>query len=406
MKVLTLSWEFKPNVVGGLGKAVTEIAPALTAEGIDLHIVTPLVGNAAEEETIVAGTAGKTGSLTVHRVHPFSGQTEHIYDYAEKTNQMMENRANALIAQLGGFDLIHVHDWLAAFSGIALKHQHRLPLISTIHATEYGRHHGHIWTDLSRSIHNFEWWLVYESWRVICCSGFMANEVCTAFQAPRDKIDVIPNGIDSTAFDALEGVDLKEFRAKYAHPDEKLVFCVGRVVYEKGAHVLVEAMPKILTELPNTKLVITGEGPHLQAVKDRARALGVSDRVIFTGFVSNEARNNLFKVADVAVFPSLYEPFGLTALEAMVARTPCVVSNVGGLAEVVTHAETGILAYPGNADSLAWAVLHNLHRPDWARQRAENAYRVAKEEYNWRAIARRTIEVYERVYKERRQTDW
>ena len=165
-------------------------------------------------------------------------------------------------------------------------------------------------------------------------------------------------------------------------------------------------MPKILTELPNTKLVITGEGPHLQAVKDRARALGVSDRVIFTGFVSNEARNNLFKVADVAVFPSLYEPFGLTALEAMVARTPCVVSNVGGLAEVVTHAETGILAYPGNADSLAWAVLHNLHRPDWARQRAENAYRVAKEEYNWRAIARRTIEVYERVNKERRQTDW
>ena len=406
MKVLTLSWEYKPNVVGGLGKAVSELAPALAAEGIDLHIVTPLVGDAAEEEVAIPKAAGAGGSLTVHRVRPFAGPSDQIYSLAEQTNREMESRARTLIDEVGGFDLLHVHDWLAAFAGIALKHQYKLPLLSTIHATEYGRHHGHIWTDLSRSIHNLEFWLAFESWRVICCSEFMATEVCTAFQAPRDKVDVIPNGIDGASFDALDGVDLTEFRAEYASPDEKLIFCVGRVVYEKGAHVLVEAMPRILAELPSAKLVITGEGPHLAAVRARAKEIGVAERVFFTGFVSNEVRNRLFRVADVAVFPSLYEPFGLTALEAMIARTPVVVSNVGGLAEVVTHAETGILAYPGNAESLAWAVLHNLHRPDWARQRASNAYRVAKEEYNWRAIARRTIGVYERVVKEREKTDW
>jgi glycosyltransferase involved in cell wall biosynthesis len=405
LKVLTLTWEFKPNVVGGLGKAVTELSPALAAEGIDQYVVTPLIGDALPDEVMVPGGAG-AGSLRVFRVKPPAESYPDIYQYAEATNRLMEERAREVIREVGGVDLIHVHDWLAAFSGIAVKHALKLPLITTIHATEYGRHHGHIWSDLSREIHNLEWWLTYEAWRVICCSGFMATEICSAFHVPADKLDVIPNGIDSTPFDAIDPTGLAAFRAGYAHPDEKIIFCVGRIVYEKGAHVLVEAMPKVLAEYPNAKLIITGDGPHRSAVEARALALGIADRVYFTGFVPIDVRNKLFKVADVAVFPSLYEPFGITALEAMVAKTPCVVSNVGGLAEVVTHSETGILAYPDNADSLAWAILHTLNRPDWAQQRAANAYRVATEEYNWRTIARRTIAVYERVVNERKAAVW
>ena len=402
MKVLMFSWEFRPNIVGGLGKAVTELVPALVAEGVEVHLVTPRAGDAPEVERVHDGN----GSLVVHRVKAPPGDVYDIHTIAEQANRALEECARQVVDDLGGVDLVHVHDWLVAFAGIPLKHAYKVPLLATIHATEYGRHRGNIATDLSRAIHSLEWWLSYEAWRIICCSRFMADEVSTAFRAPLDKVDVIPNGIDSAPFDSLDGLDLASFRAGYAAPDEQIVFCVGRVVYEKGAQVLLEAFPRILAEFPKARLVVTGDGPNLAAIRDRARELGIADRVRLTGFVPIEVRNRLFKVADVAVFPSLYEPFGIVALEAMVARTPVVVSNVGGLAEVVKHAETGILVYPNDAESLAWGVLHTLHRPDWARQRAENAYRVAVEEYNWRAIARRTIGVYERVVAERRATEW
>jgi glycosyltransferase involved in cell wall biosynthesis len=400
-----LSWEFRPNVVGGLGKAVTELVPALVAEGADVHLVTPRTGSSPEIERLDGGPAG-AGSLTVHRVAAPVIDVYDIYTLAEHTNLALEERALQVVEEADGVDVIHVHDWLVAFSGIALKQALKTPLLATIHATEYGRHHGYIGTDLSRAIHNLEWWLTFEAWRVICCSQFMASEIGAAFRTPIDKVDVIPNGIDSSPFDALEGLDLTSFRAGFATPDEKLVYCVGRVVYEKGAHVLVEAFPQVLARYPKAKLVVTGDGPNLPAAKARAQELGITGRVYFTGFVPIDVRNRLFKVADVAVFPSLYEPFGIVALEAMVARTPVVASNLGGLAEVVNHAETGILVYPNDPGSLAWGVLHTLEHPEWARQRAEHAYRVAADEYNWRAVARRTLGVYERVATERRATAW
>ena len=405
MKVLMLSWEFRPHVIGGLGKAVTELVPALVAAGIDVHLVTPQIGDAPDLERMDAESA-EAGTLVVYRVRPPTPDVYDIYTLAERTNRALQEQARRVIDELGGVDLVHVHDWLVAFAGIALKHAYKVPLLATIHATEYGRHRGNISGNMSRAIHNVEWWLSYEAWRIICCSRFMATEVGAAFRAPPDKVDVIPNGIDSTPFDALEGVDLRKFRAAYAAPDEPILLCVGRVVYEKGAHLLVEAFPRILAEFPKAKLVITGEGPHLPAVRDRVDELGIGDRVCFTGFVPIEVRNKLYRVADVAVFPSLYEPFGIVALEAMVAKAPVVVADVGGLSEVVTHAETGILVHPSDAESLARGVLHTLQRPAWARQRAATAYRVAVEEYSWQAVARRTIQVYERIVAERRNTAW
>jgi len=404
MKVLMLSWEFRPNVVGGLGKAVTELVPAIVAEGTEIHLITPLVGDSPETEMLPSGP-DQLGSLTIHRVRPPAAAFQDIYTLAEETNRALEAHARELI-ETEHFDLIHVHDWLAAFAGIALKHAHHLPLVSTIHATEYGRHRGHIYTDMSRAIHNLEWWLTYESWRVICCSQFMTTELTAAFRTPLDKVDVIANGIDSAPFDALEGADLTEFRSQFAAPDEQIIFCIGRVVHEKGASVLVEALPRMLSRYPKAKLVITGDGPNLPAVRTRAAELGVANRVYFTGFVSSGDRNRLYKLANVAVFPSLYEPFGIVALEAMVARVPVVASNVGGIAEVVDHNETGLLVYPNNPESLAWGILETLEHPDWAQQRVEKAYRIAVAEYNWRAIARQTIAVYEQVIQERAAAAW
>lgn len=394
-----LSWEYPPHNIGGLGKHVTELVPALAGEGVEVHLLTPRwMGGMAEEILLNAST--------VHRVEPpQAGDLADFFARAWHANLRLEEKAKELIEAAGPFDLLHAHDWLVGFAACALKHSYKMPLLATIHATEYGRSRGHLTGDMPRAIHNVEWWLTYEAWRVICCSHFMADEVGRIFQTPRDKIDVIPNGVDPGRFRRWEREDLRGFRARYAAPGERIVLFVGRIVAEKGMGVLVEAMPRVLARVPEAKFVVAGAGGEFEAARARAEAL-VGPKAYFAGFLADDDRDRLLQVADVAVLPSLYEPFGIVALEAMAARAPVVAAGVGGLAEVVQHNETGLLVYPGDPDSLAWGILHTLEHPHWAQARAENAYRMVTGEYSWGQIARRTIAVYRRVVEERRRTEW
>jgi glycogen(starch) synthase len=398
MRILMFSWEYPPHVVGGLGKHAAELVPPLgNLPGMDLHLVTPRWGGGT--------TLEKVGQATVHRVDPPIVNSD-FYTGAWQTNLRLEQYARRLWEEEGPFDLVHVHDWLDAFVGAAFKRSYKVPLVSTIHATERGRGRGQLGSDQARAIHHVEWWLAFESWRVIACSEYMRGEISDYFYCPRDKIDVVPNGVETARFDALDGQDFSLFRNMYALPEEQIVFNVGRVVYEKGVQVLVRAMPYVLAQQPAAKAVIAGKGPELESARSLAWSLDVGHKVLFTGFISDDDRDRLFKVADCAVFPSLYEPFGIVALEAMAARCPVVVSEVGGLQDVVQHAETGITVYADDPGSLAWGIVHTLQHPEWAAARVESAYRVAREEYNWERIARLTADVYRRVLAERVATDW
>lgn len=400
MRVLMTSWEFPPHVVGGLGAHVGALAPALAGLGVEVHVVTPLQEGSPPREVM--------GSLTVHRVGaPTQGRRyDSFYDEALTTNEDLRRYCDALVRETGAFHLLHNHDWLTSFAARALKHAHRTALVATVHATERGRGRGELRSDEAARINDAEWALTYDAWRVICCTHYMADEVREYFQLPADKIDVIPNGIDPRCFAHLNGVDLSEFRRRWALPHEPLVLNVGRVVREKGAHVLVEAAPRALSRVPEAKFVIAGMGPELDALRHRVRDLGLSHRVLLPGFLDDDTRDRLYVTADVAVFPSLYEPFGIVALEAMAARTPVVASEVGGLREVVRHGETGITIYPGDPESCAWGIVHTLQHPEWARARVENAYRALLERFTWDTIAGQTLSVYERVVAERSRTDW
>lgn len=401
-----LSWEYPPYNVGGLGKHVMELVPALAKQGVEVYLLTPRWVSALGEEPIVElhpidYTEGKGVPTNLYRVASLSADMSDFFSGAMRVNLNLADRGRKLVEGEDKFDLLHAHDWLVAHAAFSLKHAYGLPLISTIHATEYGRSRGNLSGELQRAIHNVEWWLTYESWRVICCSRHMVDEVGRIFQTPLDKIDLIPNGVDPTRFDRLEGKDLRDFRAGYAMADEKIVLYVGRLVYEKGVHLLVESVPRVLDSFPWAKFVVVGTGDSMDSLRQRAMELGVDQKIYFTGFVSDEVRDRLFKVADVAVLPSLYEPFGIVALEAMAAKTPVVAAGVGGLAEVIVHNETGILVHPDNVDSLTWGILHTLLSPDWAAMRAQRAYEVVVRDYGWMEIARRTKEIYERVIRER-----
>jgi glycosyltransferase involved in cell wall biosynthesis len=397
MRILELAWEYPPHIVGGLGNHMAALAPALSRLGAEVTVVTPrLAGGDVLEEY---------PQLTIHRIEP-PVLADDLLVHVQQTNVALDQAADALITAGGPFDVIHAHDWLVALSAIGLKHRHKLPLVCTIHATERGRGRGHLQGQVSYAIADTEWWHSYEAWRVITASHYMADELINYFGVPQPKIDVVPNGVDTRPFDALDALDLTAFRARYANPGEQLVFSVGRLVHEKGLHLLVEAAPGVLALQPGVKFVIAGTGPMLQTLRARVYELGIGQAVTFAGFITDEERNCLYKVADCAVFPSLYEPFGIVALEAMASRCPLVVASTGGLAEVVTHHETGITVYPGSVDSLADGILHVLKYPDWSYARVRNAYKVVTERYNWQKIAERTLGVLDRVVAERRTTDW
>ncbi|MCF8565737.1 glycosyltransferase family 4 protein [Alicyclobacillus tolerans] len=186
----------------------------------------------------------------------------------------------------------------------------------------------------------------------------------------------------------------------YALEEEQIVLFVGRLVQEKGVHTLLEAAPKILSEQTNVKFVIVGTGPVEAELRDLAHRSGLGHKVHFTGFISDEERNHLFNIADLAVFPSLYEPFGIVALEAIAAGTPVVVSDIGGLADVVEHGRNGLKVYAGDASSLATQVTSLLRNPEWAKALSHTAMEQLKK-YDWNRIAFDTLAVYQRVLSEK-----
>jgi glycosyltransferase involved in cell wall biosynthesis len=414
MRVLIISWEYPPQIEGGLGRHVAELVPALTGQDVELHVVTPVfklshtelsatalnnleaIGSTSKNLTPTA-TVDIEDGVVVHRVFTLQRQVAvDIYERVLRVNQILEAYVNQVSDRHGPWDLIHVHDWLTGFAGMALKKSQNCPLVATIHATERGRAQGHIHHPLQQSIDNVDHDLIHAADRAIVCSHYMVDELQSFFQVAVSKLDVVPNGVDVSGLrNNHSSQDIEAFRAKYATHDERVVFTVGRLVYEKGFHRLVEATPRILAGCSSARIIIAGRGPEAENLRQQAEELGVAHKVDFVGFISDEDRNQLFKAANCAVFPSLYEPFGIVALEAMALDCPVVVSDVGGFAEVVKHTVTGLTTYPDDAESVAWGVLWTIRHPEWSQKYAVMARQSVTELFNWPRVAALTKTVYE-----------
>ena len=407
IRVLMLTWEYPPYVVGGLGAHVAALAPALARAGVQVHVVTPRWRGGEAREILDQGKAHNSKyASAIYRVEPPMAVPTDFFADVQQTNLNLGEQGGNLFRDLGGFDIIHAHDWLTAWSGEALKRLFKVPLIATIHATERGRGRGTLSGETAQAINGAEWWLTYEAWRLIATSQFMAKEIESYFKTPADKVSIVANGVDTAIFDKLIGVDLAPFRNRWARTEEKIVFFVGRLVEEKGAHLIVEAAPRVLAQIPNVRFIIAGNGPMSEHIQRRAYELGIASKVNVAGFIADSERDRLLRVADAAIYPSLYEPFGIVALEAMAAHCPVIVGDVGGLGEVVTHDVDGVKVNPGDIESIARGIVYTLSYPESARQRTERAYQMVKQEYNWDYIAQKTIEVYRRIIEERIKTNW
>ena len=397
LTVMMLTWEFPPRIIGGISPHVYNLSKSLAKNGVKVYVVTCDFPGAPQHEVI--------DGVEVFRIDSYKNPSPDFATWVYLMNVNMQKEAAALVNGLDGkVDIFHAHDWLVATASIGLKHVFRKPLITTMHSTEIGRRNG-IHFDYERMIHETEAWLTYEAWKVICCSGYMVSHVQWAFGLPADKLVMVPNGVDVEPYGKVENEDLSSFRSKFAMPDEKIVLFVGRLVYEKGVHVLVNAIPKVLEKV-NAKFVVVGNGYMKEQLSNIINYMGLAQKVIFTGFVDDETLRKLQKCADVSVVPSLFEPFGIVALEAMAAKSPVVVSDTGGLSEIVEHNVTGVKVFPDNPESLAWGITRVLTDEDHVKWLRENAYKRVREKYNWNLIAQQTKDVYETVLKEYSKSFW
>jgi glycosyltransferase involved in cell wall biosynthesis len=395
MKILVLTWEFPPRLVGGIARHVAELYPELVKLGHEIHLVTVEFGQAPNYEVV--------DGVKVHRV---AVATAHdFFHWVYNMNESMGQHGGKLLLEEGQFDLIHAHDWLVADAAIALKYLFKVPLVATIHATEQGRFNG-IHTEQQHYIHSKESLLAHDAWRIIVCTNYMRLEVERALNAPWDKIDVVYNGIRPEKKQHPPNFEPLHFRRRFASDEEKIVYYVGRMSYEKGISVLLSAAPQVIWAMQGkVKFILIGTG-NAESLKWQAWNLGIWEKCYFTGFMSDQDLDKFQTVADCAVFPSLYEPFGIVALESFAARVPVVVSDTGGLPEVVRHGKTGLVTWTNNPDSLAWGILEILKQPEFAQRLVKNAYEDLDRRFRWDKLAQQTEAVYGRVLHERATVNW
>ncbi len=384
MKILMLTWEYPPRIIGGIAKVVYDLSKRLIKDGHEVTVVTYKEGEVPYYEN--------DKGVEVYRVDNYIINPNNFIDWIMQLNFNLVAKASEIMNKNGKFDVIHAHDWLVANAAKTLQLSYNIPIVATIHATESGRNGG-IRDEQQRYINDTEWMLTYEASEVIVNSNYMKNEVQRLFGLPFEKINVIPNGINLNIYNGIERN--YEFRRKYARDNEKIIMCAGRLVYEKGFQYLIDAAPKILNGYNDAKFIIAGKGGMLNELKAKANYLGISDKVYFTGQLTPKELYTMYRCADIAVFPSTYEPFGLVAIEGMYAGTPIVVSDIGGLNEIVEHGVTGMKSYAGNPNSIADSILTLLFDYQLAYNIAKNGKAKVKETYNWTKIAQDTHFIYQ-----------
>jgi glycogen synthase len=375
VRVLMLSWEYPPLVIGGIAAHVDGLARAMVRSGHDVTVLT-LYHPDAPDDSVVDGVR----VIRAHTDLPWIPDDEFVAQMASANHQLVQ-----LLAQLGDWrpDVIHAHDWLVAWAGDTLKALLGVPLVATIHATERGRHGGHLPPGMPAAINAVEWWLTYQAAEVICCSNFMMREVISGFELPSEKVHLVPNGVDPDLWGPPSPIER-----------EPLVLSWGRVQYEKGFQVLAASMARLRNRVPDAHCMIAGRGSYLPDLQSQVDVLGVSDLVHLAGFVPDDELRNLLHRASCVVIPSLYEPFGIVALEAMAAGAPTVVARTGGLAEIVAGTGAGLLFEPGNADDLADQIERILTDDVLRTSLQRAAAELVTSTYTWDAIAASTVEVY------------
>ena len=389
MKILLVSWEYPPVVIGGLGRHVHHLATALAEAGHEV-VVLSRRPTGTDPSTHPSSDEVSEGVRVVA-----AAQDPHEFDFGTDMMAWTLAMGHAMVRaglalKSGGRktwrpDVVHAHDWLVAHPAIALAEHFDVPLVSTIHATEAGRHSGWVVGKISRQVHAVESWLVRESDSLITCSASMGEEITELFGPGLAESRVIRNGIDA---------GLWPFARRRARRGPATLLYLGRLEYEKGVHDAIAALPRIRRAHPGTTLTLAGDGTQQDWLLAQARKHKVVKAIRFAGRVDHDQLVALLHECDAAVLPSHYEPFGIVALEAAATGAPLVVSTAGGLGEAVLDGRTGMSFPPRDVAALAAAVRAVLDDPAAAQRRAVAARKRLDATFDWHTVAAETAQVY------------
>ncbi len=384
MRIAIFAWESLQSIsVGGIALHVSELSCALQRKGHDVHVFTRL------------GYPNHPYYECIHGVHyhrcpyPFSS------DFIEDVNNMCRSFVQSFFATedyIGPFDIIHAHDWLTSNAVVWIKEARRHKAIMTFHSTEYGRCGNNFFDGNSARIRDHERHGSYCADRVVTVSQALKDEVMWMYNLPDGKVSVIYNGVTCQNYNGW--IDPGAVRRFYdIGPWDPLVLFVGRIVYQKGPDLLIEAAPHVLKYYPHAKFVFVGDGEMRWGTERRAQEMGIGPAVRFLGYRNGWGLVDLFKACDVVCVPSRNEPFGIVILEAWSAGKPVVASSIGGPAEIVWHDVTGLKIHP-DADSVAWGVGTIFQDFEHARWMGHNGRIAVETAFSWDAIADHVLDVY------------
>jgi glycosyltransferase involved in cell wall biosynthesis len=384
MRIAMLSWESLHSIaVGGVAAHVTELAAALARKGHQIHVFTRRA----------YGQAGHDWTDDVH--YHRCAYPPHA-DFVDDVNRMCRSFVDRVFEvedMVGRFDIIHAHDWLTANAMIWIKQSRGHKCLFTIHSTEYGRCGNAFPMGRSERIRYQERAGTYWADRVIAVSHATRDEITWMYEVPQQKTSVVYNGVSPQRFEQPTDPGADKRRYHIGPLDPTILFC-GRLSWQKGPDILVEAIPAILRRHPSARLAFVGDGDMRDALESRTRQLGVAHAVRFLGHRSGDELAHLYKLAEVVCVPSRNEPFGIVVLEAWSAGKPVVVSQNGGPAEYVRHEVNGLKIYP-NPDSVAWGVGHMFSDFARARRMGRNGHSAVQKRFSWDTITEQMLAIYQ-----------
>ena len=425
-------WEFPPHIAGGLGTACYGMTRGLARNGVEVVFVMPRaygdedqrfvrVVNASDVETIGTRDHEFSEELLekvsfIHidsnmlpyispeeyaayhdefvrsgRTHEWTDVWKQRYTFSGKygANLMEEVARYAMVAAQvakdleGQFDVIHAHDWLTYFAGIAAKRVSGKPLVVHMHATEFDRSGENI----NSQTYAIERAGMEAADRVIAVSNLTRNIIVTRYGIPAEKVVTVHNAVRfGESEDAVPERAVKD----------KVVTFLGRITYQKGPDYFVEAAAKVLQRVPDVRFVMAGSGDLMNHVVRRVAQLGIADRFHFTGFLKGGEVQRMFRLSDVYVMPSVSEPFGISPLEAMRSGVPVIISRQSGVAEVLDYA---IKVNYWDVDALADAIYGLLTYPALGRMFASKGLEEVTG-LKWTNAAAKIKTVYETVVAE------
>ena len=383
MRIAMLSWESLHSIaVGGVAAHVSELATTLARRGHQLHVFT-------------RRSAGQSAHDCVEGVHYHRCMHPAHHEFVDDVNNMCRafvDRVFEVEDFVGGFDVVHAHDWLAANAMIWIKQGRRRRTAFTIHSTEYARCGNAFTNGRSVRVRDQERAGTFWADRIVAVSQATKDEITWMYEVPPEKVAVIHNGVNPERFDIPVDSGADKHRYQVGPLDPTVLFC-GRLVWQKGPDLLIEAIPEALRARADAKFIFLGDGEMRGALEARARQLGVMHAVRFAGHRNGEELVRLFKLSDLVCVPSRNEPFGIVVLEAWSAGKPVVVTHNGGPSEYVQHEVDGLKIYP-RPDSIAWGLTTMFSDFERARQMGHNGRAALERRFTWDIIASQTEDVY------------